>query len=83
VRKAALHFGRSRLEDAQSAFPCRLYAREPKRRLPDACLALEDEGPKAPFLFVEEGVQDAELLIPSDDLDHDPPRDNRDTILSL
>ena len=83
VREVALHFRRSRLEDAQSAFPRRLDAREPERRLPDACLALEDEGPKASFLFVEEGVQDAALLIPSDDFDHDPPRDNRDTILSL
>jgi hypothetical protein len=81
VRKAALHFGRPRLEDAQPALPRRLDAREPERRLPDACLALEDEGPQASFLFVEEGVQDLELLIPSDDLDHDPPRANGDTIV--
>ena len=78
VRERALGLGRARREDAKPPLVRRLDSRTPERGLPDPRLALEHERPRPSRLFVQEGTEGAELLLPAHDLESHRPPSNGD-----
>ena len=78
VRERALGLGRARREDAETLLVRFLDPRTPKRGLPDPRLALEHERPRSSRLFVQEGTEGAELLLPAHDLESHRPPSNGD-----
>ena len=78
VRERALGLGRARREDAETLLVRFFDPRTPKRGLPDPRLALEHERPRSSRLFVQEGTEGAELLLPAHDLESHRPPSNGD-----
>ena len=78
VRERALGLGGARREDAEPLLVRFLDTRTPKRGLPDPRLALEHERRRPSRLFVQEGTEGAELLLPAHDLESHPPPSNGD-----